>query len=569
MKCKICGHEISETDTVCPGCDTSIEELKQNNNIMSNEGVALVASESAASEPVVTNVETPVAETPVVETPVENTTVETVPAETPVEAKEESVSETSAAPVEAPVENVTAPVETQTVNNEEAAIYDGADVVIGAPLDSTVAVDAAQAEVKKETKKEKKKGGAGKIILVIVILLVLAIGGAGGYFFFVYGKPSAVLSRALNSALSVNLNTDRYVNVKAKVDANGNKYEVDSKVDLSNLVSDTNIALVSDTIKNVSILNDGEYAYVKYADLFTSSIKYDDVLLNERLSYSNHVPYLTHMANVKTIIGELKNVLPSLFDENKLTREFTTVTVDQKNMGVTRFGYKLDQTDTNKLLLNFATELKKNTTIMNNLMAIYSLSQEEVSNLIDGYVRNLSVNGFEFNFYTDYLTNNYYKAEVIVKGVNNFKLIANFGENNKINSMSITYDSNQIEVTDNCRHVEILRPINGGVNKYIMDISYTVIPAIQVVAPEEFIEYSTIGKEAVEASIATDAALTTAYNLVVKDANVVYVAPEVPEVEIPETDQTDTISEEDQTQTPDVQTTEPSTDSQASTNEQE
>ena len=571
MKCKICGHEISETDTVCPGCDTSIEELKQNNNIMSNEGVAPVASESVASEPVVTNVETPVAETPVVETPVvetpvENTTVETVPAETPVEAKEESVSETSAAPVEAPVENATAPVETQAVNNEEAAIYDGADVVIGAPLDSTVAVDAAQAEIKEETKKEKKKGGAGKVVLVIVILLVLAICGAGGYFFFVYGKPTAVLSRALNSTLAVTTTTDRYVDIKANVDANGNKYDVDSKVDLNNLISDTEIVLVSDTPKTVSILNDGVNAYVKYADLYTSSIKYDDALLNERLSYAGHVPYMTHMANVKNIISELKTVLPSVFDESKLTREFTTVTVDQKNMGATKFGYKLDQTDTNRLFLNIANEFKKNTAIMNNLMSIYSLSPAEVTELIDGYVKNLSVNGFEFNFYTDYLTNKYYMAEVIVKGVNNVKFTVNFDENNKISSLNIIYGSNQIDVTDNYRHIEILRTIDSKVNKYILDISYTVIPAIQVVAPEEFIEYSTIGKEAVEASIATDAALTTAYNLVVKDANIVYVAPELPETDETANEQDASTSETETTIDQTTGATEPSADTQTNTN---
>ena len=34
MKCKICGHEILDTDTICSGCDTDVEELKKNDNII-------------------------------------------------------------------------------------------------------------------------------------------------------------------------------------------------------------------------------------------------------------------------------------------------------------------------------------------------------------------------------------------------------------------------------------------------------------------------------------------------------------------------------------------------------
>ena len=28
MKCKFCGHDISDTDTLCPGCDKDVKELK-------------------------------------------------------------------------------------------------------------------------------------------------------------------------------------------------------------------------------------------------------------------------------------------------------------------------------------------------------------------------------------------------------------------------------------------------------------------------------------------------------------------------------------------------------------
>ena len=550
MKCKICGYELSETDIKCPGCDTSVEELKQNNNIMSNESdlektipIEIPSTEVPASDPVEEKVAEPVNQ----------------PAT-------ENVGESEPA-VEAPVENTSAPV-----SSEEATIYEGADVVIGAPLDSNVSVDeAAKEEVKeevKEPKKEKKKGGAGKVVLVIIILIILAIAGAAGYFFLVYGKPSAVLSRAMDSALVVTPSNERYVNIKADVEVSKegtSKYTIDSKVDLTNLVSDTNIIVAGEPTKNIAILNDGENSYVKFGDIYTNSIKFEDSLLYEKLNYSQYVPYVTHMNNVKNIISELKNVLPKVIDESKLTREFTTVTIDQKNMGVTKIGYKLDQTDTNKLMLNLGNEFKKNTAIMTNLMAIYTLPQPEVNELIDGFVKDLSVNGFEFNLYTDYLTNNYYMAEVVVKGINNIKLTAKFDENNKVESLSILVGTTQIDITNNYKHIEVLKTVNGVANKYVLDITYTAIPAVQVVVPEEFTEYYVLGKETLEASISTDKAFTDAYNLIVKDANIVYVAPEAPVDEPPVVEPTpdETIIDEQS-----EAETQPETDNQAEANTQ-
>ena len=35
---------------------------------------------------------------------------------------------------------------------------------------------------------------------------------------------------------------------------------------------------------------------------------------------------------------------------------------------------------------------------MNSLMSIYTITQDDASNLIDNFVQNLSLNGFEFNF---------------------------------------------------------------------------------------------------------------------------------------------------------------------------
>ncbi len=513
MKCKICGYEISLNDTKCPGCDTSVEELKQANNIMSN---------------------------------VESNATETV--SEPALSSETQANEEVAAPVEensteAPVENTTSDVvadavgETATQDASDAVSEEvsanQADIVIGAPLDSNVSVDAASNAETKVEEPKKKKGGVGKVILIILLLVILAAVGVLGYFFLIYGKPSAVLSRAMNDTLVVTQSNDRFVNVKANVEVSNDdisNYVIDSKVDLTNLVSETDI-LVGKSLKNVKILNDGENSYVKFDEIYANSIKFEDSLLYEKLNYSNYVPFITHMNSVKNIISEIKNVLPNVIDESKLTREFTTVTVDQKNMGSTKFGYKLDQTDTNKFMLNLATEVKKNKTIMTNLMTIYTLPEADVAELVDGFVRNLSVNGLEFNLYTDYLTNKYYMAEVIVKGINNIKLTIKFDDNNKVNSISALIGSDQIDITNNYRHIEVLRTVNGRVTKYVLEITYTVIPEVEIIVPEEFSEYTVLGKESLEASIATDKALTDAYNLIVKDANVLYVAPEVPETE--------------------------------------
>ena len=524
MKCRICGYEISETDVKCPGCDTPVEELKQANNITSNNtvGVEPIVSETPASVeesvPVVAPDVAP-ANTPVVETsaPVENVTTEE-----PVQAAPVADTVASETPVaETPV------AETPVTPTSDTA--SASDVVIEAPVDSNVALDAAvTAETKEEPKKEKKKGGVGRVILVLFLLVILAAAGGCGYFFFVYGKPSAVLSRAMNSALAVTQSNERYVNVKANLEVTNDgisKYSIDSKVDLTNLASDTTVSFGSVEDKYVSIINDNEDSYIKFNGINDSTFEFENSLLYEKLNYSNYVPYVTHMNNVKSIISELKNVLPKVIDESKLTREFTTVTVDQKNMGSTKFGYKLDQTETNKLMLNLASEFKKNTTIMNSLMSIYTITQDDASNLIDNFVQNLSLNGFEFNLYTDYLTSKYYMAEVIVKGNNNVKLVVKFNENNKVNSLSVNVGSDQFDFTNNFKHIEVLRTVEGKVSKYVLDLAYTTIPSLQITVPDMPTLYEGFGKEALEAIIVTDKDVTNAYNFIVKDANLVYVAP--------------------------------------------
>ena len=37
MKCKICGYDITKDDKICPGCDTDIQTLIDDDNIIYNE----------------------------------------------------------------------------------------------------------------------------------------------------------------------------------------------------------------------------------------------------------------------------------------------------------------------------------------------------------------------------------------------------------------------------------------------------------------------------------------------------------------------------------------------------
>src|SRR5574344_41048 len=181
MKCKICGFDIEEGQTSCPGCGTNVEQLKQAGNVVYEEGTTV--SNTTPVTPVAEPVVEPTPVTPVAEPVVEPTPV------TPV--AEPVVEPTPVTPVAEPVVEPTPVV---TPENTESPI---ANPVIPPIDDNTQMASLDDDKPVKEPKEHKKNKGL-IITLIIILVVLLIVAGVGAYFHFIYGAPVKVFSRTVD-----------------------------------------------------------------------------------------------------------------------------------------------------------------------------------------------------------------------------------------------------------------------------------------------------------------------------------------------------------------------------------
>src|SRR5574344_2215418 len=259
MKCKICGFDIEEGQTSCPGCGTNVEQLKQAGNVVYEEGTTVsntppvtpvaepvveptpvtpvaepvveptpvtpVAEPVAEPTPVtpvaepvaeptsVTPVAEPVAEptpvTPVAEPVVEPTSVtpvaEPVVEPTPVTPVAEPVAEpTPVTPVAEPVVESTpvTPVTEPVVEPTPVVTPENTESPIANPVippidDNTQMASLDDDKPAKEPKEHKKNKGL-IITLIVILVVLLIVAGVGAYFHFIYGAPVKVFSRTVD-----------------------------------------------------------------------------------------------------------------------------------------------------------------------------------------------------------------------------------------------------------------------------------------------------------------------------------------------------------------------------------
>lgn len=204
-----------------------------------------------------------------------------------------------------------------------------------------------------------------------------------------------------------------------------------------------------------------------------------------------------------------------MINENNLSKEFTSINYDQKNMGVIKYQYKVDGKDSSALVNNIINELKNNSDITNDLIKITSLNKDEINNNIDEYVKNINISNIEFNLYTDYLAKTYYSSELIINNNNDkYQININY-DNNKVNDIKVVTTKLDLNLSDNMKNIDILTKENN--KKYVITYNYSKINSISSDAPEEYTEYDDEVFENIKSSMNEDSILKTVYEVLIKE----------------------------------------------------
>ncbi len=389
MKCKFCGHDISDTDTLCPGCDKDVETLKNEGNVIYSE--TTIDSDIMVGEASLTETEESV-DTPVVET------VE--------EVEPEEVTDTTEGKV------------------EPVVIKD----------------------------KFKKKSGFKGFIICLLIILLLAAGGFS-YMYFVYTNPVKVTKKMYSDLLNV-LPTTKGTSVEVEYTTSRlDGYTINAKNYVSNTDIISNIKVSgNDAVIEASGVKSGSDIYFYQSDVYDKYIKVNE----ENLLFTDSLKMLNVILHRNDIINIIKTInFENYISSNELSKEFTTVTHDQKNMGATKFSYSNNKA--NGVISKLLIAIRDNSTNLESVAKILNMTREDALNKINELITEVNNNAYKigFDLYTDYLTKSYYKLDINVKN-NEHSLVINIEFNdNKVKEVKVTYDETYIYITNNMETITV------------------------------------------------------------------------------------------------------------------
>ncbi len=399
MKCKFCGYDISDTDTLCPGCDKDVAELKKSGNI--------IYTEESKDE--------------ILATPVEDEVKETLDTPQVPEVNEEPISK-----------------ETIEETVEPIVIKD---------------------------KFRKKSGLKGFIICLLIILLLVA--GGFSYMYFIHTNPAKVIKK-MYSDLLTNLPTSKGNTISVDyADSKLEGYTVNTinYISGSDIISNINVT-GNEVMLNINALKNNDGIYFYESNLYDKYVKLNEDTLPSKESFKL-LNIILHRNEFVNIIKNTK--LDTYINSNELTKEFTTITYDQKNMGTTKFSYS--NTKANGVISKYLIAIRDNNANLESIAKILNVTNEDAVNKINELITEINNDTYKigFDLYTDYLTKSYYKLDINVKN-NNHSLVINIEfSDNKVKDIKVTYDETYIYITNNMENINI----NNGDNNITFACKYT------------------------------------------------------------------------------------------------
>ena len=300
--------------------------------------------------------------------------------------------------------------------------------------------------------KFKKKNGL-KVFVIIFILLLLILAGGAGYMYFVYTNPVKVAKKMYNDLLT------------SLPKSNGSTITLDytnSKLD-GYVINTTNYISGDDIISNITVTGDNVMLnantvksdgniYLYENNIYDKYVKFNEDIVTSKDSFR----ILNLILHRNEFISIIKNVnLETYINSNELTKEYTTITHDQKNMGATKFSYS--NIKANSVISKLLTAVRDNTSNLNALAKILNKTTDDTITEISDLIDNINNDKYqvEFDLYTDYLTKSYYKLDINIKN-NEHKLVVNIDfYDNKIKDIKVTFDETYIHVTNNMETISV------------------------------------------------------------------------------------------------------------------
>ena len=450
MKCKFCGYEINETDTICPGCDRLVEDLIVNDNVSGNSTL----------EPIF------------------------IPA--PVIIDDEPVDIT---------DKLDEPLK---------------PIVIKEKLGNKKTKKEKNVKEKKKDKDENVKSPRLAITVIIVIILLFVC--AYLYYYLVYTKPSNIVSRMLY-AITDKLPSNIDGSVSYYVDSNYSsgdslvRFSSVNNIDTSTLNGDMSLFVYKDNSQLTSL-----YAIKNNDDLFLYDQNiYDGYFKTDftkvvNYNYVKQLYFSIYRGEFKNIIANLRSSFSSYIGNGECKKEYTTVNYDEKNMAAVKLKCNLDINQSKKLV-DKVTERMRSNQVVTSLSKVYNMSRESILFFINNYGEEIknNIDNIEVVLYSDYMSRVPYSFEVRLTGNNNYK----FSYDDKNIKMDINGKS--ITISLDMQNINVQTSDENGNKTYNYSYTYTKGATINTNNIDIYSDYNDIAG-AIEANINSNNDISMLYS---------------------------------------------------------
>lgn len=406
MKCLKCNSDIAENQLNCPGCGTSIEELKQNNLLM--------VEEEQANDDVIEVID---------EQPEENAATVSEPVSEP---EEEVIN------VETTEQNAT-PIQAQSFTADN-------------------------------------KNKSNKLLLLLIILLVVVLIGGLGLGYFISKSPKSIFTRSINKLyknFSSNLKEDADTvtsNFSLKLNLDGtedskaimniiNNISLEGKVSIDYL-NKLILVTLNSTYDNDKLINaDIQYqkgnAYVLLNDIFD---KY--IVIGDMDELDNYFEKMQINKDHKIVIAEVKKALIKSLKSEYFESEKTELEINNVKENVVKNNLKITKDNVAQIKKDFLTNLKNDDKFLESYAKLNDSDKDSVKESIQTSIdyateTDIEDDTLELNLYTKGFTNELVKVELLVKNGDEsteISIIKNDDKNYKLKVVSADKEEVNINI---------------------------------------------------------------------------------------------------------------------------
>lgn len=454
MKCMLCGHEVSDKDTVCPGCDNDIDYLIEKGYIEGKK--KKVSKDYVVDNSILKDGET-------------------------FKEEVESIPEVSS-------------IQNDDIKKEDIS-FDDVHTVLAGREPKVIEDNYEETETLEENienvveEKPKKKSKKGLIAFILILLFVLVISGM--YFFLVYFNPAKIMANAVKKVLP---------KLDIKIDGN---MEIDSTLVFEfdkEEVSNSTINLVTTLNKNMDIhsniyvydaeglvstsemIKKDNEVFIKNIDLYDEFFKVPFEELPST-TYYKILSFIRNTDSFKTIGDELYNILIDKSFKSNYDKDYV-----KKESSQTKVMFKID--------LSVINKIRENKKLNEALCSVLDYTEQELIS---------ELNDSKISLYTDFLSNKYYGIEF---SIGNKTIIFNL-ENNDIKNIEVVTPDKKVTISKD--YVNITLADDNMEVKYINRISS--VDNIELTI-DEFDLYDEVKEDILDNL--SDSKINTLYNWTIK-----------------------------------------------------